>query len=83
MTSQLLDAISRDPAYRLTESDFEELGAMLLGLPLGDPLRTFWSNQRHLWLRNRDTDTERVLAANTNLLEELGLMQIEEIDLDW
>ena len=80
--NRLLDAISKDPAYRLTESDFEELGAMLLGLPLGDPLRAFWGAQKHLDLRNNPLDTERVETINRTFLEAVGVLQPGLIDTD-
>lgn len=80
---RLLDAIAKDPAYRLTPTDFEELGARILEMPLGDPWRVLWGCHRHLWLRDSSTDTERVETINRNLLEELGLLMVQEIDLDW
>ena len=80
---RLLDAIAKDPAYRLTEADFEDLGARLLELPLGDPLRAFWGAQRHCYLRNNPHDIDRLEKINRTLLEAAGLLQVEEIDLDW
>lgn len=80
---EIVKAITADPSYRLSEADFESLGDQLLELPLGDPWGPFFGAHRHLWLRDNSTDTERVETINRNLLEELGLLMVQEIDLDW
>ena len=81
-TDKLKKDLVANPGMRLTRQQMNDLGSTLLVLPVGDPLATLWGAQQHIWLRDNDSDNDRVCAANVSYLLSVGcLPETDESDL--